>query len=192
MSKNTIGVAIAVPEPAAGELQAWRESLGDPEAALIVPHVTLLPPTTIAAVALPTVADHLAALAARSASFRVQLRGAGSFRPVSPTVFVPLAAGTDECARLEAAVRAGPLARTLRHPYQPHVTVAHDVPEEVLDAAHDALAGFDAGFDVTAVTLFERQPRGEWRPRKDFALGSNGIGTSEEPAAGAAGSSEES
>jgi 2'-5' RNA ligase len=186
-----IGVAIPVPEPAGGELAAWRAQLGDPEAKLIVPHVTLLPPTTIPALALPTVADHLAAVVADSAPFRIELRGSSSFRPASPTVFVALAVGSDDCRRLEKAVRAGPLARELRHPYHPHVTVAHDLAEQTLDRAQVSLAGFAAEFAVRALTLFEQQRGGEWRPLRELAFGSTASRTSEEPAAGAAGSSEE-
>ncbi len=190
--RRRLGVAIAVPEPFAGELQAVRERFGDPDAALIVAHVTLLPPTTVPALALPTVADHLAAVASATAAFTVGLRGAGSFRPVSPTVFVPLVRGGEKCRRLQGAVRAGPLARELHHPYHPHVTVVHDVAEPVLQAAYSALGGFEAAFDVTALTFFEQQSGGAWRALRDFPFGARrSQGGSEEPAAAATGSSDE-
>ncbi len=76
----------------------------------------------------------------------MHLRGSGTFRPVSPVVFVPLARGISECERLEAQVRSGPLARETLFPYHPHVTVAHDLDEPALDAAFDALATYDARF----------------------------------------------
>ena len=74
----------------------------------------------------------------------MHLRGSGTFRPVSPVVFVPLARGISECERLEAQVRSGPLARETAFPYHPHVTVAHDLDEAALDRAFDALAAYDA------------------------------------------------
>ncbi len=40
---STIGVAIAVPEPWAGELQRYRASFGDPLAEAIPTHITLVP-----------------------------------------------------------------------------------------------------------------------------------------------------
>jgi len=73
------------------------------------------------------VVAHLELVAAHQWPFEIQLRGTGSFRPVSPVVFVALAAGISDCERLESAIRRGPLARALKFNYHPHVTVAHDV-----------------------------------------------------------------
>uniref|UniRef100_UPI0019638830 2'-5' RNA ligase family protein n=1 Tax=Escherichia coli TaxID=562 RepID=UPI0019638830 len=78
--------------------------------------------------------------------FDIHLRGSASFRPVSPVVFVTLALGISDCERLESKVRSGVLARELKFPYHPHVTVAHDLPEEQLDQADEALASYDAWF----------------------------------------------
>jgi 2'-5' RNA ligase len=168
MPRRDIGVAIGIPEPYTSELQGWRERLGDPNAADIPPHVTLLPPTDLASEDLPAVEEHLLAAAARTESFTMHLRGSGTFRPVSPVVFVPLAQGISECERLEALVRSGPLHRDLSFPYHPHVTVAHDVSEELLDAAYSELAAYDARFSVWGFSLFEKGRDGVWRPQRDF------------------------
>src|SRR5665809_135446 len=40
----TIGVAIALPEPWASDLQEYRTALGDETATLIPTHITLVPP----------------------------------------------------------------------------------------------------------------------------------------------------
>ena len=171
MSRRNIGVAIRIPEPHRSELQSWRERLGDPQAKYIPPHVTLLPPTAVADEALERITEHLGVISGQEAPFCIRLRGSGTFRPVSPVVFVPLVAGISDCERLEAAVRSGPLARMVRFNYHPHVTVAHDLPEESLDRAFDELAGFEATFDVYGFTLFEQQPDAVWRPAQDFAFG---------------------
>ena len=42
------GVAVTIPEPWSATLQRAREDFGDPMAAAIPPHVTLLPPTAVA------------------------------------------------------------------------------------------------------------------------------------------------
>ena len=47
MTRREFGVAIGLPEPIHSELQGWREKLGDPNAAAIPPHITLLPPTAL-------------------------------------------------------------------------------------------------------------------------------------------------
>ena len=88
----TIGVAVAIPDPWGQQLQAYRESLGDPSASLIPTHITLVPPTELAEDGLAEVESHLADVAGERSAFRVHLRGTGTFRPVSPVVFVTLAA----------------------------------------------------------------------------------------------------
>jgi 2'-5' RNA ligase len=137
----------------------------------IPPHVTLVPPTELYAAELPAVEGHLREVAARQWPFEVRLRGTGSFRPVSPVVFVSLAIGISGCERLEAAVRAGPLARPRRFNYHPHVTVAHDLPGDVRDRAFVELADYQATFDVVAFGLFERDSDGVWRTASEFPLG---------------------
>ena len=171
MAGRQIGVAIGIPEPYMSELQTWRERLGDPNAEDIPPHITLLPPTTLGTADLTEVEKHLRVIAARERPFPLHLRGAGTFRPVSPVVFVTLATGISDCERLEAQVRSGPLTRETDFPYHPHVTVAHDVGEELLDQADQMLASYDAQFSVWGFTLFERDEDGVWRPQRDFPFG---------------------
>jgi 2'-5' RNA ligase len=169
--RATVGVAVAIPEPHATTLSNWRRRVGDPQADLIWPHVTLLPPTPVATDALDRIDEHLAAAARSRPAFVMHLLGTGTFRPVSPVVFIQIARGVADCEVLEKAIRTGPLARRLDFPYHPHVTVAQDVPDEALDVAYDGLSGFVARFAVERFALFERQPDGKWLPRTEFELG---------------------
>ena len=114
MTERDIGVAIGLPEPYHAELQSWRERLGDPNAVNVPPHITLVPPTPLRSEDLPGIVEHLRGVAETEQAFRVHLRGTGTFRPVSPVVFVALAQGISDCERVQAAVRTGPLARSLR------------------------------------------------------------------------------
>jgi 2'-5' RNA ligase len=167
---HTIGVAIAIPDPYGHELQAWREQFGDPMARKIPPHVTLLPPTVVVDADLEGIEEHLAA-AAGGARFGIRLCGTGTFRPASPVVFVTLAEGIADCELLEARVRSGPLChRELEFAYHPHVTVAHDVSEAALDHALDKLSGYEAQFEVAAISLYVHGADGYWRPRREFAF----------------------
>lgn len=175
LDKRDVGVAIGIPEPFGSELQAWRERLGDPNAGRIVPHVTLVPPTTVAADELPAVEESLRAIAALERPFEIRLRGAATFLPVSPVVFVPLVVGIAECERLARVVRTGPLDIETRFPYHPHVTVAHDLPPDALARAFDAMTSYQAHFEVWGFTLFERGPDEVWRPQRDFAFGGGGL-----------------
>jgi 2'-5' RNA ligase len=171
VSRSNIGVAIAVPQPYRDDLQAWRERFGDPNARAIVPHVTLLPPTLVPDDELDAIEKHLGVAAADARLFSLRLRGTGTFRPVSPVVFVPLVEGISECEQLERAVRSGPLDRDTRFPYHPHVTVAHDLPDPALDRAFDALADYDARFDVSTFSLFAQDRVGVWQPLREFRFG---------------------
>jgi 2'-5' RNA ligase len=173
--ERDIGVAIGIPEPYGRELQGWRERLGDPNAKRIVPHVTLLPPTTVPSAQLPAIEEHLRTIAADEVIFEIKLRGSATFLPVSPVVFVPLVQGISECERLEAKVRSGPLARELRFPYHPHVTVAHDLPLDALGRAFEQVRGYEASFRVWGFTLFEQDVDGTWRPQRDFVFGGGGM-----------------
>jgi 2'-5' RNA ligase len=166
---RVIGVALAIPEPHASYLQGLRERFGDPLARSIPTHITLLPPTTVDDSLMEEIDDHLAGVAVAARRFPIALRGSGTFRPVSPVVFVGLSEGIAGCQRLENAVRSGVLWRPVHFDYHPHVTVAHDLPDEVLDAADAELADFSATFDVQQFTRYEHAG-GVWVPRRDFAL----------------------
>jgi 2'-5' RNA ligase len=173
MDRTRIGVAIDVPEPWGSALTRRRAAAGDPQAAYVPAHVTLLGPTDVPTEALPRVEKHLAAVAAGHEPFGVHLRGTGTFRPVTEVVFVTVAAGISECEVLAAAIRrAQGLDGAARFPYHPHVTVAHDVPPDALDAVYADLADFEAEFEVPAFTLFSHDGDGPWHRRRDFPLGS--------------------
>jgi 2'-5' RNA ligase len=181
MARRDFGVAIGLPEPYTSQLQTERERLGDPNAAGIPPHITLLPPTALRTEDLEAVEEHLRVIAAQESSFEVHLRGSATFRPVSPVVFVPLVRGISECERLQSNVRSGPLVRDLSFPYHPHVTVAHDLGDDVLDQAFEDLAGYEARFTVWGFTLFEQGRDHVWRPQRDFPFGAGGLPGPVEP-----------
>jgi 2'-5' RNA ligase len=166
-----VGVAVTVPEPYAADLRAARARVGDPAAHLIQPHITLLGPTVVPVPALAEVDAHLRGVAARHAPFAVHLRGTASFRPVSPVVFVEVVEGIASCELLEVDIRGGVLDTELRFHYHPHVTIAHDVPDEALDRAFEEMAGFEARFHVTDIHAYEHGDDGVWRAIGAYPLG---------------------
>jgi 2'-5' RNA ligase len=167
----TIGVSLAVPEPWGSRLQEFRVANGDAQGSSIPSHITLVPPVEIDEDRLGDVERHLEEVASAAAAYRVHLRGSGTFRPISPVVFVNLVEGISPTEQLAKACRRGPLEVQLDFPYHPHVTVAQDVPDAALDLAYEGLSGFVARFAVDQFTLFKRHPDGKWLPRQDFALG---------------------
>ncbi|MBT8225602.1 MAG: 2'-5' RNA ligase family protein [Dactylosporangium sp.] len=149
-----------------------RAAAGDPEAAHLPAHLTLLGPTDVDSTEIPVIDRHLLAVAERHEPFWLLLRGTGTFRPVTQVVFVAVAKGISNCERLHRAVLTAPVTlRSQRFPYHPHVTVAHDVAPDQLDAVFADLAGFQAEFEVTGFTLFEHTPEGHWREQRVYKLG---------------------
>ncbi|MDP2774526.1 MAG: 2'-5' RNA ligase family protein [Nocardioides sp.] len=166
----TIGVALAIPEPWATQLQDYRTSVGDSTATMIPTHVTLVPPTEVPDGGLAAVEEHLEQAAGQASPFAVHLRGTGTFRPVSPVVFVTLVEGISSCEQLAATLRQGPLATELQFPFHPHVTIAHHLSDELLDRAFADLADFECEFTVGEFHLYVHDAEHGWRPTRRFPL----------------------
>lgn len=134
-------------------------------------HITLAPPTEVDDAALPDVVEHLEEVAQHSSPFGVRIRGTGTFRPVSPVVFVGVVAGIAGCEALAKRVRSGPLHAEPSFPYHPHVTIAHGLADDLLDRAFEEQAGFDATWPVTSFTLYEHTSDSGWTPSRELTLG---------------------
>ncbi|MGC9535386.1 2'-5' RNA ligase family protein [Streptomyces sp. UG1] len=173
MGTVTIGVSIAVPEPHGSLLQERRAGFGDAAAHGIPTHVTLLPPTEVDSSLLTAIEAHLVEVAAAGRPFPMRLSGTGTFRPLSPVVFVQVVEGAEACTWLQKQVRdaSGPVARELQFPYHPHVTVAHGIDEESMDRAFEELADYEAGWPCTGFALYEQGADGVWRKLRDFPFG---------------------
>jgi 2'-5' RNA ligase len=173
---GTLGVSIAVPEPYGSLLQERRASFGDPAAFGIPTHVTLLPPTEAEAACLPAIERHLAEIATGGRPFLMRLSGTGTFRPLSPVVFVQVVEGASACSWLQKRVRdaSGPLMRELQFPYHPHVTVAHGIPEQAMDRAYAELADYEASWSCDSFALYEQGPDAVWRKINEFPFGAEG------------------
>jgi len=168
--RTTIGVAIAVPDPWGAQLQAYRAALGDHTADGIPTHVTLMPPFATSHGDVPAIERHLAEASAATSAFHIHLRGTGTFRPVSPVVFVTVAEGISACEQLASTVRRGPLHTELQFPYHPHVTVAHHLADASLDRAFSEMASFECTFEVGHFSLYVHDTDDGWVATRDFAL----------------------
>lgn len=168
--RTLMGIAISVPDPLGALLTEWRVKVGDPLAHLIPPHLTLLPPTDVGKLDLGEVHHNLCAVASRHSPFELHLAGTGSFRPISQVVFVTVAEGISSCELLAADIRSGHLQRPLEFPYHPHVTVAHDVPPDMLDLAYEGLVDVDVRLEVDAFCAFSRDGTGRWVPARQYPL----------------------
>ncbi|WP_457972190.1 2'-5' RNA ligase family protein [Arthrobacter sp. D1-17] len=165
----SLGVILGFPPGIAEELQRWRASFGDPMATVIPAHITLV--TTTPTNDWEAARDHVREVARTQAPFMVTIAGTGSFRPVSPVVFINVEDGFEECVELHEKLQTGPLARELPFAYHPHVTIAHDVAPESLDEAEMVLKDYRATFPVVSMGLYEHDADGIWQLREELDFG---------------------
>lgn len=166
----SVGVILGFPPAIAEELQRWRASFGDPMAGVIPAHITLV--TTTPTGDWEATRAHVQEVARRQAPFMVTIAGTGTFRPVSPVVFINVEEGFDACVDLHEKLQTGPLKRELAFSYHPHVTIAHDVAPESLDEAETVLRNYRATFPVVSMGLYEHDADGIWQLREELDFGS--------------------
>jgi 2'-5' RNA ligase len=168
----TVGVSIAIPEPFGSELRQRRAAFGDPLAETVPSHVTLMPPTEVTKADFDSVCATLQQVASTLHAFPMRLRGTGTFRPVSPVVFIAVSQGISYTEILAKAVRTKLGTVEPEFPYHPHVTIAHNLDDDSLDRAYDELASFECSFQVDAFHLYLHEDGRGWTPRCEFRLGS--------------------
>jgi 2'-5' RNA ligase len=168
---TTIGVAIPVPDPYGSLLREKRAAFGDPLAETVPSHVTLIPPTEIQDDQLDVVADSLERASVTLPPFPMSLRGTGTFRPVSPVVFVAVSQGISYTEMLAQCVRTALASPEPEFPFHPHVTVAHNLDDTSLDRAYDELRDFECRFTVSEFALYHHEPGSGWVPQRAFTLG---------------------
>jgi 2'-5' RNA ligase len=136
------------------ELNGVRRALADRSLARIPPHVTLAPPTNVAAAEVPEVVHRLRMEAGRAAApLSLGLGPGATFAPANRVVYLEVAP-PDGLAALRDGVDVAPFGRDRDRPFVPHVTVARPAPSLVA-ATVAALSGarFDAVVD--GVTLLQ-------------------------------------
>jgi 2'-5' RNA ligase len=166
-----IGVAIPVPDPYGSLLREKRADFGDPMAETVPSHVTLIPPTEVADDELDVVCGALERASATLPPFAMRLRGTGTFRPVSPVVFVAVSQGISYTEMLAKCVRDALDSPEPEFPFHPHVTVAHNLDDPSLDRAYDDLRDFECQFTVSEFALYHHEDESGWVPQRAFSLG---------------------
>lgn len=167
----TVGVSIAIPEPHGELLRDKRRSFGDEMADRIPSHITLAPPLVVDEGGVESLAHDLAELADVFQPFTVSLLGTGTFRPISPVVFIAVSEGIAQIETLAEGVRKAIGAPDPEFPFHPHVTIAHNVPDAALDEALHDLIDFRCSFDVDAFHLYVDDAEQGWLPTSTFPLG---------------------
>ena len=168
--ETRIGFSIPVPPPWAEEIQQARIRYHDDYAEMIPTHITIIGPTAVKFQDLPAITVHLDIVCDNTPPFMVELAGTGTFRPTSDVSFIRVTTGFAECTALQARANKGVLARPMRFPYHPHVTLAHGVAPAYLDSAEHEFANLFARFQVDTLWLYLHDPDGVWRKYSKFAL----------------------
>jgi 2'-5' RNA ligase/8-oxo-dGTP pyrophosphatase MutT (NUDIX family) len=172
MARVRLGVVARLPEPLGIHVQAWRRALGDPAAERVAPHLTLVPPQTVAEGDLERAARLVERVAAAAVPFLAELAGTSTFLPDSAVAYLAVREGGSALRALEAALRESPLDRRT-HPFHPHVTVAQDLPADRIEAAAAELAGFRAAFPVGELALLREEADKVWRPMATATVGAS-------------------
>ncbi len=167
----TVGIAIPVPEPYGGDLRKMRAAFGDPMAETVPSHVTLIPPIQYERQELDGVYAALERASVTVPPFPMRLRGTGTFRPVSPVVFIAVSQGISYTEMLAKTVRRALDAPEPDFPFHPHVTIAHNLDDASLDRAYDELSSFECQFSVDEFALYHHDDAAGWVPQHTFALG---------------------
>lgn len=170
METVRVGVIILVPEPLATRVRQVRTAAGDQGAAVIPTHVTLVPPTQVAAAELHPIMEHVREVTSRSSAFELILRGTGTFAPITDVAYLQVHQGALQCGRLQEALRTAPLVRELDYPYHPHVTLAQNVGEHARERARKTIGEVDATIDVASISLYAQRPGQPWAPLQVFTL----------------------
>lgn len=168
------GVVIELPEPVGRELQDWRASFGDPASYAVPAHITLMIAPRWAC--WEDVVQRVRSVAGDRQPFRVEINGTGTFRPVSPVVYLRIGEGEEQCRALHRALHEEQLVSASPFEFHPHVTIAQAVEEKDLDRAQQMLRTYRAGFLVDRIGLYELDGRGTWQIREEFPFAGSGHG----------------
>jgi 2'-5' RNA ligase/GNAT superfamily N-acetyltransferase len=174
VARRHVAVALVLRGRAALEIDALRHALGDPDAAGIPTHLTLVPPVNVRDAELGAVLATLRSAAATTPPLTLALGPPTTFLPVSPTLYLPVAGDLTPLTALRDALRVGPLDRPDAHPFVPHVTLLNPAPPDVLTRAEATLAGYRTRVTVAGMSLLEETDH-VWRPVADAAFGATGM-----------------
>ena len=171
-TRRRLGVALLLDPPVATEVDGLRKALGDPSLEAMAPHITLVPPVNVREDALGR-AEMVLREAAQSLDrpLELSLGPVATFAPVSPVVYLAVS-GPDagRLDRLHEAVLSGPLARSARFEWVPHVTLSAEATPDVAQGAVAALGCYRGVAQIDRVVLMEESAR-RWQPLADACLG---------------------
>jgi hypothetical protein len=130
---NVYALVIYVPGPLGAFLDDLRRELVpdyNPRA-----HVSVLPPRPLP-VEWGTAGSRVQSLADKAQAFEIELMRVEIF-PATDVIYLEVGAGSTELRQLHSAMSAGPLAFDEPYAYQPHITLAQDIPAGEVGRLHE-------------------------------------------------------
>lgn len=167
-------MALVLDGPVATEVDGLRRALGDTSLGRMPAHITLVPPVNVRHEDLDEAQGVLrAAAAAQPSRLELTIGPPRTFWPDSPVVYLEVS-GDEETGsnlrRLHDAVLRGPLRRSERWPWAPHVTLADDAVPSSIEPCVGCLASYRSATAVDRVVLMEESGHC-WAPLADACFG---------------------
>ena len=158
MAGHLLCIAIPVPEPWGSAIDDARRRL-QPKRRHMPAHITIIPPFRVADEEMTPLLDVLTQSTAACEPFSVELRGTATFVEGSTTVFLPVLAGSEGCARLQERLRVDVGHRTdldaSSHPMIAHVTIVNRADAAAMAAAAAQFGECEARFLADRVFVYE-------------------------------------
>lgn len=173
------GVVIRLPEPLGRELRDWRASFGDTQAGTVPAHITLMISTR--GKDWDELVAHVRDVVSGWEPFHVEIDGTGTFRPLTPVVYLRIGRGFEECVRLHRELHGDTMRSASPFDFHPHVTLAHGTTEDDLNRAQAMLRTYRAGFMVDHIDLYEADEHGAWHVRDKVPFGAKAVGHRDGP-----------
>ena len=170
---HVFALVIYVPEPLGLFLDGLRRELvphSNPHA-----HVSVLPPRPLA-VDWKAASRQARALAEGWAPFEIALTGLRIF-PVTNVIYLEIGAGAADLRRMNAAMNTGALEFQEPFPYQPHITLAQEIPPREVQAIHELARRRWKEYEGASIfraerTVFVRNTLDNcWLDLADYSLG---------------------
>lgn len=165
MSRVRIGVVLLLEEPWRSEVNGLRRALGDRNLERIPPHITVVSPVNVKSESLQSVFDNARRVASTMQPFSVQIGPVTTFAPKTPVIKLDVSGehrATVERLRQRIAIDA--LDREPVWPFDPHVTLHDDAPDDVIAHALTTLKSYEANVPFAAVWILSQGSGGVWTP----------------------------
>jgi 2'-5' RNA ligase len=172
MPRHRLGVVLLIPRHISQEIDGLRRALGVSPIERVPPHITLVPPISVAVDDLDDAIALARRVAAEEQPIHVVLGPVDTFNPITPVVYLRVSGpGLDAIKRLRDGLDAGPFAQELAHPFVPHVTLSDDATDREIEGALASLTHYVEHVVLDTVTVLKEDDDRIYRPIGDAPLG---------------------